>query len=120
MVHASSAAFTSNDQAAEELAIVRQLRAWGASIAIADFRLPAIGYAHIRQRPAEKVARAVQQAVADVKQSWGNDWVPKLVDSKNADCQVDLAAFYGVNLIWPQFFGVICSSKTASSTRPVS
>jgi hypothetical protein len=75
VVHASSAALTSNGQAAEELAIVRQLQAWGAPIAIADSQLPAIGYAHIRQRIEEEVARAVQQAVADVKQSWGDDLV---------------------------------------------
>ncbi len=75
VVHASSTVLANSGQAAEELALVRQLQAWGAPIVVADPQLPAIGYAHIRQRIEEEVARAVQQAVDGVKRSWGNDLV---------------------------------------------
>jgi len=77
VVDASPAAVSTPGQAAEELALVRQLQSWGTPIAVSD-NLPALGYAHLRQRMEEEIARAVQEAVAEMKRSWGEGFMAEV------------------------------------------
>ena len=74
VVEASPAAIRIPGQAAEELSLVRRLQSWGTPIIITD-DLPALGYAHIRDRIEQEAQRAVAAAVAKVKDSWGSDLV---------------------------------------------
>jgi len=66
MIEASQAAVHNSGQAAEELLLVRQLQSWGTPIIVSD-NLPALGYAHIRERIEEEVQRAVAAAVVNVR-----------------------------------------------------
>jgi len=69
VVHASPAATRIPGQAAEELAIVRQLQSWGAPIVVAD-DLPQLGYAALRQQIDQAVQQAVQTAVEELRSRW--------------------------------------------------
>ena len=77
VVYASDYALCNEGQAAEELLIVKKLQAWGVPIAIADPRLETLGYGVLRKDIDERVAEAVEKALAKLRGTWGDEAMEK-------------------------------------------
>ena len=70
-------ATSSEGTAGDELRAIAQLQAWGTPITIADPRLETLGYAYIRKDMDKQIAQAVDKALAEVRETWGDHAIDK-------------------------------------------
>ena len=74
-IYPSTYALVNEGQAAEELAIARQLQAWGVPIEIADPALIASGDKFLQGQITQQVNRAMAQVLNDLGNRWGPDTI---------------------------------------------
>jgi hypothetical protein len=73
----TKSATASEGAAGDNLRQIAQLQAWGTPITIADPRLQTLGYAYIRKDMDRQIAQAVDKALAEVRERWGDDAIEK-------------------------------------------